>query len=81
MSALATRNDSQQVAERGRWRVVALCALAMAFAFMDRQILPLFIEPVKVDLHVTDVQFSLLTGLAFSIFYALCSIPVGRLIV
>ena len=52
----------------------------MGFAFMDRAILPLFIEPVKADLHITDVQFSLLTGLAFALFFAICSIPIGRLI-
>ena len=52
----------------------------MGLAFMDRNILPLFVDKVKADLHITDVQFSLLTGLAFTMFYALCGIPMGRLV-
>ena len=59
---------------------MALCSLAMGVAFMDRGILPLFVDRVKGDLHITDVQFSLLTGLAFTMFYALCGIPMGRLV-
>ena len=76
----ATTGPGARGGDWRRWRVILLCSLAMAFAFMDRQILPLFIEPVRADLHITDVQFSLLTGLAFSIFYGLCGIPIGRLV-
>ena len=67
-------------ADWARWRVILLCAAAMALAFMDRQILPLFVEQIRADLKISDVQFALLTGLAFSIFYGLCGVPIGRLV-
>lgn len=52
------------------WYVVSLCMVAYIFSFVDRQILALMIEPIKADLQLSDTQFSLLHGLAFSLFYA-----------
>ena len=56
------------------WYVVLLCMLAYIFSFIDRQILALMIEPIKADLNLTDTQFSLLHGLAFSLFLCLYGI-------
>lgn len=67
-------------AQPHRWWIIALSAAAMMLAFMDRAILPLFVEQIKADLHITDVQFSLLTGLAFTLMYSLCGLPIGMLI-
>lgn len=53
--------------------------VAYIFSFIDRQILSLMIEPIKVDLQITDTQFSLLSGLAFSMFYALMGLPIAFL--
>ena len=43
--------------------------------FVDRQILSVLIEPVRAELHFTDSQFGLLTGLAFSLFYGVFGLP------
>ncbi|HBG82378.1 MAG TPA: MFS transporter, partial [Acinetobacter radioresistens] len=59
------------------WYVVLLCMLAYIFSFIDRQILALMIEPIKADLNLTDTQFSLLHGLAFSLFYAFMGLPLA----
>ena len=56
-----------------------LLVAAYAVAFVDRQILTLLVEPVKRDLGITDTQFSLLTGLAFTMFYTIMGIPFGWL--
>lgn len=61
------------------WYVVILCMLAYIFSYIDRQILVLMIEPIKADLHLTDTQFSLLHGLAFSLFYAIMGLPIAYL--
>jgi MFS family permease len=61
------------------WYVVALLTLANLFAFLDRQIVALLIEPIKNDLNLTDTQISLLLGFAFAIFYSVLGIFVGRL--
>ncbi len=59
------------------WYVVLLCMLAYIFSFIDRQILALMIEPIKADLSLSDTQFSLLHGLAFSLFYAFMGLPLA----
>lgn len=61
------------------WYVVGLCMVAYIFSFVDRQILALMIEPIKADLQITDTQFSLLHGLAFSLFYAFMGMPIAYL--
>jgi MFS family permease len=64
---------------RYEWYVVIVCMIAYIFSFIDRQVLNLMIEPIKADLHITDTQFSLLTGLAFSLFYAIMGLPIAAL--
>lgn len=59
--------------------VVVLCMVAYIFSYVDRQILALLVGPVKADLNLSDTQFSLLHGLAFSLMYALMGIPIARL--
>ena len=56
---------------------VALMALAQIFAFIDRQIPALLIEPIKADFGLSDSQIALLGGAAFSLFYAVMAIPIG----
>ena len=73
--AVAVNNKSSVYA----WYVVLLCMLAYIFSFIDRQILALMIEPIKADLNLSDTQFSLLHGLAFSLFYAFMGLPLAYL--
>lgn len=62
-----------------QWYVVVICMMAYILSFVDRQILSLMIEPIKHDLMLSDTQFSLLQGLAFSLFYAFMGIPIASL--
>lgn len=62
-----------------QWYVVIICMVAYILSFVDRQILSLMIEPIKHDLMLSDTQFSLLQGLAFSLFYAFMGVPIAAL--
>ena len=62
------------------WYAVAIFALALTINFLDRGILNLLIEPVKRDLHLTDVQVSYLVGIAFVLFYVILGLPIARLV-
>lgn len=62
-----------------QWYVVVICMGAYILSFVDRQILSLMIEPIKADLMLSDTQFSLLQGLAFSLFYAIMGLPIAAL--
>ncbi len=61
------------------WATVFVLLAAYAVAFIDRQILTLLVEPIRRDLHINDTQFSLLSGLAFTLFYTVMGIPLGWL--
>ncbi|VVE61280.1 putative L-galactonate transporter [Pandoraea captiosa] len=57
-----------------------LLALAFSFSFMDRQILPLLLEPVRAAFAMSDTEIGMLQGLAFSGFYACAGIPLGWMV-
>ncbi len=61
------------------WYVTVFLTLAFALAYIDRQIISLLVGPIKADLGLTDVEISLLGGLAFVLFYTFMGIPLGRL--
>ena len=60
------------------WVVIALTSV-YTLSFVDRQILGLLVPSLKRDLGVSDTQIGLLQGLAFSLFYTLMGLPIGRL--
>ena len=63
--------------KRHSYSAVAVLTLAQVFAFIDRQIPSMLVEPIKQDFNLTDSQIALLGGAAFSIFYAVMALPIG----
>ena len=59
------------------YSAVAILTLAQVFAFIDRQIPSMLVEPIKQDFNLTDSQIASLGGAAFSIFYAIMALPIG----
>jgi|KBSSwiStaDraftv2_1062776.scaffolds.fasta_scaffold19631_3 predicted MFS family arabinose efflux permease len=47
---------------------------------VDRGIISIMIEPIKQEFGVTDTQIGLLSGLAFALFFAVASLPLGYLV-
>ncbi|MFO1457321.1 MAG: MFS transporter [Steroidobacteraceae bacterium] len=61
------------------WYIVALLTLAYIISFLDRQIMALLIEPIKMSLDLSDTQVGLLLGPAFAVFYVTLGYPAGML--
>jgi MFS family permease len=61
------------------WLAVFILLLLTVVSAMDRGIISLMVDPIRRDLHITDVEVSLLQGLAFASFYAVFSLPMGWL--
>ena len=78
--ATAPEPAKTQKATAYEWYVVAALTSLYTLSFVDRTILGLLIGPIKRDLGINDTQVGLLTGLAFSIFYTLVGLPMGRLV-
>jgi MFS family permease len=61
------------------WWTVAVLTFTYIISFVDRTILGLLIEPIKVDLSLNDTQIGLVQGMAFGLFYAAMGLPLGWL--
>jgi len=64
-----------------RYRQYALAVLFLGYVvnFIDRSILSILLEPIKLELELSDSQLGLLGGLAFAIFYTTLGIPIAAL--
>ena len=59
--------------------VVLLLMTAYTFNAMDRSIISIVSQSMKLDLKLTDTQLGLLGGTAFAVLYAFGGIPIARL--
>jgi len=65
---------------RKAWYAMAILALALMFAELDRGVFFLLIEPIKHDFALSDLEMSFLMGPAVVIFYAVIGLPMARLV-
>jgi MFS family permease len=61
------------------WYALGVLTLINLFAYMDRIALTILLQSIKADLHLSDQQLGLLSGLAFALFYATLGIPLAWL--
>ncbi len=59
--------------------LLLLLTATNALNFVDRNLLASFANFLKPDLHLTDTQFGLLTGLVFLVFYAVAGLFMGAI--
>ena len=58
---------------------LGLVALTNALSLLDRNILAILAPRIKHDIGIGDAEMGLLYGTVFALFYALFSLPLGRL--
>jgi MFS family permease len=58
---------------------LALLLVAYILSFIDRNIMSVLIGPIRQDFNISDFQYSLLHGFAFSMFYITLGLPIARL--
>lgn len=78
MPALPPPGGMIPSAARG-WLVTGLLMTAYMVSFLDRHILTLMVGPIERDLGLSDMQFAVLTGGAFGLFYTLAGVPMAWL--
>lgn len=61
------------------WVLVFALLMISIYAFIDRAVLALLVDPIRQDLGASDVQMALLMGLVFALFSAGFMIPSGYL--
>lgn len=58
--------------------VLVILTLVYLLNFLDRGLIGLLLEPIKIDLHLSDTQLGFVTGIAFGLFYATLGLPIAR---
>lgn len=53
--------------------------LAYILSFIDRNVMAVLIGPIRQQFDISDFQYSLLHGFAFSMFYIVLGLPIARL--
>jgi predicted MFS family arabinose efflux permease len=59
--------------------IVCVLAVVYTFNFLDRQLMSILQESIRADLHLTDTQLGMVTGLAFAVVYTFLGIPIAWL--
>lgn len=64
------------------WRThyaLGMLAIIYIFNYIDRLVVSILIEPIKLEFGVSDTMIGLLSGVAFALFYTIFGLPLGRL--
>ncbi len=69
---------SREVSYAYRNYVLVMLTLVYVFNFIDRQLLVILQESIKKELHLSDTQLGMLSGLTFALFYVTMGIPIAR---
>jgi MFS family permease len=57
---------------------VGLLIVVYTFAFIDRNIVNVLLQPISVEFGLSDTQLGFFGGTAFGIFYAVLGVPIAR---
>ncbi len=75
----AEREQAEEQAGKGYLRyALTLLILVSVFNAIDRSVLVALLEPIKAEMQLSDLQLGLISGVAFSVFYATLGIPFAR---
>jgi MFS family permease len=71
--------SSDSASRHAAYAALVLLAAINAFNYVDRAALSLVLPLVQRDLHLSDTALGLISGLPFSVCYALCSLPAAHI--
>ena len=63
-----------------RWYVLIIMCLVYTLSIADRYVVSTVLDPIRVELHLTDAGVAWLTGAAFGLFYVVLGFPLSWLI-
>ena len=63
-----------------RWYVLVMMCLVYTLSIADRYVVSTVLDPIRLELHLTDSGVAMLTGFAFGLFYVVLGFPLSYLI-
>ena len=77
--SISEKQAKKLVGSTYAWVVLGLVTLIYISSFVDRQIIAVLATQIQAEMDMDNLQVGLLYGTAFSLIYAVCGIPMGRL--
>src|SRR5579864_1317846 len=74
----AAEPQSASLAER--WYVLIMMCLVYTLSIADRYVVSTVLDPIRIELHLSNAGVAWLTGAAFGVFYILLGFPLSWLI-
>ena len=74
-AADVTRVDTPSYLER--WYVLIVMCLIYTVNIADRYVMSTILEPIRLELHLTDQGIGVLTGVSLGLFYVIAGIPIS----
>jgi MFS family permease len=71
-------NEAVSTQRQANYALLVLL-LAYILSFIDRNAMAVLVGPIRADFDISDFQYSLLHGFAFSMFYIFIGLPIARL--
>jgi MFS family permease len=63
-----------------RWYVLTMMCLVYTLSIADRYVTSTVLDPIRLDLHLSDFSVGLITGVALAAFYVVLGFPISWLI-
>jgi predicted MFS family arabinose efflux permease len=79
MTEISTGAAARPAAGGQQALALALLFLVSLFNYGDRFLISILIPPIKAEFGLSDTQVGVLTGIGFTLFYALMGIPIASL--
>ena len=74
----AAESANHYSSKNARNYALVLLTIVYSFNFIDRQLLAILQESIKLEMGLSDGQLGLLTGFAFAVFYVTAGLPIAR---
>ncbi|MGA9794223.1 MAG: MFS transporter, partial [Rhizomicrobium sp.] len=62
----------------GSWFALVLLTLTLLVSYIDRFVLAILVQPIEADLHLSDTQMGIISGIAFAGAYGIFVLPTAR---
>ncbi len=74
-TAMIPTTDDHSIGQR--WYVLIVMMMVYAINIADRYVMSTVLEPIRVELHLTDGGIAFLTGVSLALFYVTLGIPLS----
>src|SRR5215475_13424120 len=78
-TSLESAPDRTVTSMAARWYVLIMMVLVYTLSIADRYVVSTVLEPIRLELHLSDSGIAFLTGVSLALFYVTFGFPISWL--